>query len=388
MGKNVYSSEVKWAVVKDKLSGELTTKEIMEKHGVKNKSQIETWMRWYRANEIYRFDQPIGKQYTFGHGPELSSEADKKERQMSHLKMENEILKKVHGDRKEIEKEIVLQIVEKLKKKYTITAILSALGVPRATYYRWRLEETDKSLSVEEEAIIELCKRTKYRNGHRKIKAFLKQEYNIELNRNTVQRLMQKHNLQCRIKPKRKWKSQGESIIIAPDLLKRNFTASEPNQKWVTDITYIQYGSTTKYLSNIMDLYNNEIVAYKLYDHQQTPLVIDTLKAALAARNHPTGVIIHSDQGSVYTSYAYQAYIKDNDLIGSMSRRGNCWDNAVIESFHSSLKSEEFQYVKFNSLRNNIVVERVIAYLNYYNEERIQEKLGYLTPIKYGVKAA
>ncbi|PID16240.1 MULTISPECIES: IS3 family transposase [Sporosarcina] len=388
MGKNVYSSEVKWAVVKDKLSGELTTKEIMEKHGVKNKSQIETWMRWYRANEIYRFDQPIGKQYTFGHGPELSSEADKKERQMSHLKMENEILKKVHGDRKEIEKEIVLQIVEKLKKKYTITAILSALGVPRATYYRWRLEETDKSLSVEEEAIIELCKRTKYRNGHRKIKAFLKQEYNIELNRNTVQRLMQKHNLQCRIKPKRKWKSQGESIIIAPDLLKRNFTASEPNQKWVTDITYIQYGSTTKYLSTIMDLYNNEIVAYKLYDHQQTPLVIDTLKAALAARNHPTGVIIHSDQGSVYTSYAYQAYIKDNDLIGSMSRRGNCWDNAVIESFHSSLKSEEFQYVKFNSLRNNIVVERVIAYLNYYNEERIQEKLGYLTPIKYGVKAA
>ncbi|ARF12701.1 transposase [Sporosarcina ureae] len=287
-----------------------------------------------------------------------------------------------------MEKEIVLQIVEKLKKKYTITAILSALGVPRATYYRWRLEGTGKSLSVEEEAIMELCKRTKYRNGHRKIKALLKIEYNIKLNRNTVQSLMQKHNLQCRIKPKRKWKSQGESIIIAPDLLKRNFTASEPNQKWVTDITYIQYGSTTKYLSTIMDLYNNEIVAYKLYDHQQTPLVIDTLKAALAARNYPKGVIVHSDQGSVYTSYAYQAYIKDSDLISSMSRRGNCWDNAVIESFHSSLKSEEFQYVKFNSLRNDDVAERVITYLNYYNEERIQEKLGYLTPVKYGEMAA
>jgi len=94
MGKNVYSSEAKWAVVKDKLSGELTTKEIMDKHGIKNKSQIETWMRWYRANEIYRFDQPIGKQYTYGHGPELASEDDKRERQLSHLKMENEILKK------------------------------------------------------------------------------------------------------------------------------------------------------------------------------------------------------------------------------------------------------------------------------------------------------
>jgi len=94
MGKNVYSSEVKWAVVKDKLSSELTTKEIMKKHGIKNKSQVETWMRWYRANEIYRFDQPIGKQYTFGHGPETTSEEDKRERQFSHLKMENEILKK------------------------------------------------------------------------------------------------------------------------------------------------------------------------------------------------------------------------------------------------------------------------------------------------------
>ena len=136
----------------------------------------------------------------------------------------------------------------------------------------------------------------------------------------------------------------------------------------MTDITYIQYGSTTKYLSTILDLFNNEIVAYKLYDHQQTPLVIDTLKEALEHRGNPDGVIIHSDQGSVYTSYAYQNFIKKNDLISSMSRGGNCWDNAVIESFHSNLKSEEFQYVKFNSLENQEVTERIRDYLNYYNE--------------------
>lgn len=199
---------------------------------------------------------------------------------------------------------------------------------------------------------------------------------------------MQKHNLQCRIKPKRKWKSQGESIVIAPNLLKRDFTAVRPNQKWVTDITYIQYGSTTKYLSTIMDLYNNEIVAYKLYNHQEKSLVLDTLNEALVARHHPEGVIVHSDQGSVYTSYAYQANIRDNNLVSSMSRRGNCWDNAVIESFHSSLKSEEFQYVKFNSLSNTDVIERISTYLNYYNKERIQEKLGYLTPLDFSVKAA
>ncbi|AQQ55478.1 transposase (plasmid) [Planococcus lenghuensis] len=93
MGKNVYSSEVKRAVVKDKLSGQLTTKEVMEKHGIKNESQIKTWMRWYRANELYRFDQPIGKRYTYGHGPENTGEDEKRSRQIANLKMENEILK-------------------------------------------------------------------------------------------------------------------------------------------------------------------------------------------------------------------------------------------------------------------------------------------------------
>src|SRR5690625_7854904 len=119
-----------------------------------------------------------------------------------------------------------------------------------------------KLLTVNEKAIIKLCQSTKYRNGHRKIKALLNQENKINLNRNTIQRIMQKHNLQCRVKPKRKWKSHGESIVIAPDFLLRDFTASELKKKCVTDITYIQYGSTTKYLSTILVLFNNEIVAY------------------------------------------------------------------------------------------------------------------------------
>lgn len=104
MSKNVYSSEIKWAVVKEKMSGELTTQEIMQKYGIKNRSQIATWMRWYRNNEIYRFDQPIGKQYTFGHGPKFTNEDEKRERQISHLRMENEILKKYMELEKELKK--------------------------------------------------------------------------------------------------------------------------------------------------------------------------------------------------------------------------------------------------------------------------------------------
>ncbi len=275
-----------------------------------------------------------------------------------------------------------------MKSKYTITVILNALEIPRANYYRWRSEGAEPSLTDVEQAIIEICQSTQYRYGHRKVKALLERTYQIKRHRNTVQTIMQKHHLQCRVKPKKKWKAQGETVIIAPDRLKRNFQSAEPNQKWVTDITYIQYGRTVKYLSTIMDLYNNEIVAAKLYDHQQTPLVLDTLKEALKRRAYPEGVIIHSDQGSVYTSYAYQAYVTENNLVSSMSRRGNCWDNAVIESFHSNLKSEGFIYTRYNSLSNGETISRVNQYLKYYNEERIQEKLGYLSPIDFGVKIA
>lgn len=97
-----YSSDVKWAVVKEKLAGELTTKEIMEKYGIKNKSQVETWIRWYKNNELYRFDQPVGKQYTYGYGPEGKSEQEIKDRKMMHLETENEILKKFMEIAKEL----------------------------------------------------------------------------------------------------------------------------------------------------------------------------------------------------------------------------------------------------------------------------------------------
>jgi putative transposase len=199
---------------------------------------------------------------------------------------------------------------------------------------------------------------------------------------------MQKHHLQCKVKPKRKWKSQGESEVIAPNILNRHFHASSPNVKWVTDITYIQYGSVTLYLSTIMDLYNKESIVYKLYNHQQRPFVIDTLEEALLKRNHPERVIVHSDQGSVYTSYAFQNYVTEHHLVNSMSRRGNCWDNAVIESFYSNLKAAEFQYCKFNSLSILKVATKTDDYTRHYNGERIQEKSGYLTPIEFGELAA
>lgn len=102
MGKTNYSAEVKWAVVKDKMTGLLTNQEIMGKYGIRNKSQIKTWMKWYKNNELYRFDQPIGKQYSYGHGPHGQTEAEKINRKIAHLEMENEILKKFMAIEKEL----------------------------------------------------------------------------------------------------------------------------------------------------------------------------------------------------------------------------------------------------------------------------------------------
>ena len=280
-----------------------------------------------------------------------------------------------------------MYLIERLRKKYTVTSVLSILQVARSTYYRWVSEGIRKKSQVEK-AVISLCTETSFRYGHRKIRKLLQRQYDIKRNRNTVQRIMQKYQLQCRVKRKRKWKSQGESVIIAPNILNRNFTAIYPNLKWVTDITYIQYGPRTLYLSTIMDLYNNEVVAYTLDDHQQTSLILDTLRAALEKRNSPKGVLVHSDQGSVYSSYAYQKELGIRNLTSSMSRRGNCWDNAVIESFHSSLKSEEFIFTKFNSLSEKDVRQRIDRYIKYYNEERIQEKLGYHAPKTFGSMSA
>lgn len=142
------------------------------------------------------------------------------------------------------------------------------------------------------------------------------------------------------------------------------------------------------YLATILDLFNNEIVAYKMYNHQQTSLVMDVLKTALEVRNYPKDIIVHSDQGSVYTSYAYQNLLEKMNCRTSMSRRGNCWDNAVIESFHSNIKTEAFARVKHHSLTNDVTRLRVSEYMREYNEERIQEKLGYLTPLEFGKLAA
>ncbi|SFM07869.1 Transposase InsO and inactivated derivatives [Gracilibacillus orientalis] len=284
-----------------------------------------------------------------------------------------------------MEPEVVIKLVDSLKNLYTVKLICECIGVPRATYYRW-VQKSWGPTELEQQ-IIDICKSLKYRVGHRMVKKILKGDHNILVNRNTVQRIMQKYTIQCRVKPKRKTRFAGESKCIVPNVLEQNFRADGPNQKWVTDITYLPFGDSMMYLSTIMDLYNNEIVAYRVNHTQAVELVLDTLKVACNGRE-TKGLILHSDQGSQYTSYAFQGLAEEKGIITSMSRKGNCFDNAVIESFHSTIKSEEFYTHQKVHLTNSIVLEKVESYMYYYNYIRPFSKLNSLSPVQFRAKAA
>lgn len=281
--------------------------------------------------------------------------------------------------------EVVIKLVETLKETYSIKIICDCIGLPRSTYYRWT-KKVFKPTKLEE-LIISICTSLKFRVGHRLVKDLLKEDHQISVNRKTVQKIMQKYNIQCRVKPKRKVKIAGESQCIVPNRLEQNFNAERPNQKWVTDITYLPFGESMMYLSTIMDLYNNEIIAFRISDNQRTELVLETLIEACNGRE-TAGLTLHSDQGSQYTSYAFQNLAKEKGITTSMSRKGNCFDNAVIESFHSTIKSEEFYTHQNVRLTNSIVLEKIESYMYYYNYIRPFSKLNCLSPVHFRTKAA
>ena len=217
-----------------------------------------------------------------------------------------------------------------------------------------------------------------YTYGYRKITALINQCYTSPINHKRVQRIMQKHHLNCRVRPKKTTRI-GKPYYKTDNLLQRQFKASCPMEVLTTDITYLPFGHSMLYLSSIMDIYNGEIVAYKIDDKQDQRLVNDTLNQI----DIPEGCILHSDQGSVYTSYAYYQLCEEKSIIRSMSRKGTPADNAPIESFHSSLKSETFYINNELNRSNHIVIDIVEKYIKNYNNNRIQQKLGYLSPVKY-----
>lgn len=252
--------------------------------------------------------------------------------------------------------------------------------VSRSGYYKYvnQLTHPAKDFELAEKIRTKQksCKRT---YGYRRMKLWLDSE-GITKNPKTILRIMHKYALLSEIRRRRKWRHMGEDKHKYDNWLNREFNAEHPNQKWVTDISYIHTGEGVLYLSMIRDLYDRSIVAYKTSDSQTVSLVLDTIHLAMKSVKTESRreLHLHSDQGFQYTSQAYFDLTKEYGILPSMSRRGNCYDNALAENFFGILKAECIYRHKPESFEE--ANKMIDDYIYFYNHERIQTKTG-LTPL-------
>ena len=243
-------------------------------------------------------------------------------------------------------------MIQKLRQEFSLAILLDVAQLPRATFYYHlkQLKKADKYHSVKEE-ITAIFHENKGRYGYRRITAELRNR-NIYLNHKTVQRLMQKLGLVCRVRMKKYRSYKGEVGKIAPNLLNRNFHAEKPNQKWVTDVTEFSLFGEKLYLSPILDLHSSDLVSYTISDRPVLRMVTTMLNEAFAKIPDGTNHILHSDQGWQYQHRQYQRMLREKGIRQSMSRKGNCLDNAVIENFFGLLKSELLYLQEFQSMEH------------------------------------
>ena len=238
------------------------------------------------------------------------------------------------------------------------------------------MQKEDKYASVKEE-ITEIYHENKGRYGYRRVTAELRSR-NMLLNHKTVQRLMKELGLVCRVRMKKYHSYKGEVGRIAPNLLNRDFHADKPNQKWVTDVTEFSLFGKKLYLSPILDLHSSDLVSYAISERPVLSMVMTMLNEAFAKIPDGTNLILHSDQGWQYQHKQYQRMLHEKGIRQSMSRKGNCLDNAVIENFFGLLKSELLYLQEFQSIDH--FRQELVAYLDYYNNRRIKVKLKGLPP--------
>jgi Transposase and inactivated derivatives len=245
------------------------------------------------------------------------------------------------------------------------------------------MERLDKYEDVKS-SIIKIFHENKGRYGYRRITLELKNR-GYGINHKTVQRLMRLLDLKCMVRIKKYKSYRGKVGKIAPNLLNRKFKATKPNEKWVTDVTEFAIFGKKVYLSPILDLYNGEIISYNISERPTFHQTIDMLKKAFDKIPDNTELILHSDQGWQYQMNRYQKMLKQKGIKQSMSRKGNCLDNSVIENFFGLLKSELLYLQEFENIDH--FIEELSEYINYYNNNRIKIKLKGLSPVQYRLQS-
>ena len=267
-------------------------------------------------------------------------------------------------------------VIYRHRDEYPVSVMCKFFEVSRSGYYDFVKQLGQPELDAEPATKIQECQdKTNKTYDYRRVWKWL-QNRNIKRNPKTVLRVMKKYDLLAKIRRRRKWVNLGQQIHKYQNLLKRQFRADRPNEKWVTDISYIHTKEGVLYLSMIRDLYDNSIVSYKTATQQTVNLVLDTIRLAMKKEKKKVAaeLQLHSDQGFQYTSHAYFKLTQSYGITPSMSSKGNPYDNAMAENFFSILKTECIYRQKPKTFREaNDLIDR---YIHFYNYERIQNKTG------------
>lgn len=258
------------------------------------------------------------------------------------------------------------------------------LGVSRSAYYAWmkRMDRPDPDQN-RMQLILEAYEKSRKTYGYRRIQIWIEREYGIKINHKAVLRLMRKLNI-CSIarkkNPNRQFQNRYRAIQTCPNLMSQNFKTKGPNEKWGTDITYINTQQGFVYLAVIKDFFDGTILGHALSRNNSTSMVLQAVRSATSSFQPIHGVILQSDRGLQFQSPAYHSLTSHYGIVLSMSRKGNCLDNAPTESFFSHLKEELLRHIKIKDFHEAASV--VEDYIHFYNHDRIQLKTK-LTPLEF-----
>lgn len=272
-------------------------------------------------------------------------------------------------------------IIDELRSIHPLSWLLQLAQVSRAGYYKWRISRANSQKRIESEQHVKEHMMAIHRlhpyYGYLRMTTALRKE-GMHVNHKRVYRLMKELNIRSLIRKKRRFFGKQASVV-QPNRLERDFHADTPKTKLVTDITYLSVGEKYYYLSAVQDLFNNEIVAWQISHRNDLALVMQTLEQLPLTKLK--GTILHSDQGFQYTGKVYNQKLEQYGLLGSHSRRGNCLDNACIESFFSHLKTEKIYLHPPTSQEE--LLQAIAEYISYYNYDRFQKKFSDRSPIEY-----
>jgi putative transposase len=283
------------------------------------------------------------------------------------------------------------RFIEDRRADYPVALMCEVLGVSPAGYYAWR-SRPESRRSVANRALVDDIKRihrdTRGRYGSPRIHVELKAQ-GRGASRGRIERLMRRHGIRAIMaRPRRvRTTDSRHDLPIAPNLLDRSFSATAPNQVWLADITYIETDRGWLYLAAVMDLYSRRIVGWAMADHLRASLPLAALQMAISAQRPGVGLIHHSDRGVQYASADYRKLMQSAGLRASMSRKGDCYDNAPMESFFHTLKTELVHHRRYATRAE--ATRDIFAYIEgFYNRTRRHSAIGYISPIEMELKAA